>query len=350
LTTCYFDYIIILLKASFKNGWRSFRPEDVRITQKNYVGMSIALFAVLIFLFAKYLPVYATNAPLLMLGMVFLAMTVAITIIFCLVVITKRRYVRQQWLTLNRFRHLLFLMVKRDFVTRYRRSVLGVLWSLLNPLLTMLIMTMVFSHLFRFDIPNFPVYLLSGRILFDFFSDSTTQAMNSVLDNAGIIKKVYVPKYVFPVSRVLSSLVNLGFSFIAFLLVFIITRATFHWTILLVPIPIILLFIFSLGIGMILSSIAVFFRDMKHLYVVSMTLLMFLTPIFYPVSILPESIFHLIHFNPLFHFVGYFRALALEGFVPGFWTNIICIGLALLALCCGLYVMMTKQDKFILHL
>jgi len=320
------------------------------VTKKHYVGISVALSVLLIPLFLLYLPIYAANSFLLILGTAFLAMTVAITVSFCLIAATKREYVKAQLTTLKRFRYLLFLMVKRDFVTRYRRSVLGVLWSLLNPLLMMLVLTMVFSTLFRHDIENFMVYLLSGRIIYDFFSESTTQAMNSVINNAGIIKKVYVPKWIFPVTRVVSSLVNLGFSFIAFLLVFFITRAPFHWTIFLVPIPIIYLFIFAMGVGMVLSSIAVFFRDISHLYGVAMVLLMFLTPIFWPVSILSERVFHLLHFNPLFHFLNYFRALALEGFIPGFWTNIICLGFALAALCCGLYVKMTQQDKYILYL
>jgi ABC-type polysaccharide/polyol phosphate export permease len=208
----------------------------------------------------------------------------------------------------------------------------------------------VFSFLFRFEIANFPVYLLSGQIIFGFFSESTNQAMGTLIANAGILKKVYVPKYVFPLSRVLSSLVNLCFSFLAFLLVFIITRAPLHWTMALIPIPIIYTFIFALGIGMLLSSLAVFFRDLTYLYAIFLTLLMYLTPIFYPVSILPERVRVFIGLNPMFHFVDYFRNVALNGVVPDLWANIVCIGFALSALCCGVYVFMSKQDRYILYL
>jgi len=262
----------------------------------------------------------------------------------------SKEYIIRQWQTLNRFKHLLRLMIKRDFVTRYRRSVLGVLWSLLNPMLTMLVLTMVFSFIFRFEIPYFPVYLLSGQIMFVFFSEATTQAMGSITGNAGIIKKVYVPKYIFPVSRVISSLVNLSFAFIAFVFVVIITRAPLNWTLILFPIPMLYTFMFALGIGLLLSALAVFFGDLAYIYGIGITLLNFSTPIFYPVEILPDRVYQLMRLNPMYHYVSYFRSLALDGVIPGLWTNLICIGFALAAICAGLYVTMAKQDKFILYL
>ena len=279
----------------------------------------------------------------------FLALTAAIVTAFVLVLIFKRDFVKWQLFSFNKFKHYLRLLVKRDFISRYRKSVLGVIWSLLNPLLLMLVMTLVFSYLFG-DIENFPVYLLSGQIIFGFFNESTTQAMTSLIANEGVIKKVYVPKYIFPLSRVLSSLVNLLFSFIAFLLVFIITRAPFHWTMLLIPIPIIYTFVFSLGIAMIMSSLAVFFRDLTYIYGVFLTLLMYLTPVFYPVTIIPESFLPLYGFNPMYHLVDYFRDLALRGVVPDLWSNMVCIGFALAALCGGTYVFMKQQERYILYL
>ena len=280
----------------------------------------------------------------------FLSVTAAVVTAFVMILIFRQDFVKKQSHTFNKFKHLLRLLVKRDFVSRYRRSVLGVLWSLLNPLLTMLVMTMVFSYIFRFQIEFFPVYLLSGQIIFGFFSESTTLAMGSITGSAAIIKKVYVPKYIFPMSRVISSLVNLAFSFLAFLLVFIIIRANFHFTIFLVPIPIIYTFIFSLGIGMLLSSVAVFFRDITYLYGVFITFLTYLTPLFYPVSILPEWVRQILGLNPLYHFVDYFRNLALYGVIPGLWANLVCLGFALAALCGGAYVSMSQQDKYILYL
>jgi len=327
------------------------------LSKKHFAIMAVVLSVVLFVPFFFYLPIEVAdhrpgNVPLLAVNAGFLAITAALLLVGCLILITKKNYVKRQAITFVRFRHLLALMVKRDFITRYRRSVLGVLWSLLNPILTMLILTMVFSQLFKFEIPDysFPVYFLSGQIIFGFFSESTTLAMSSIVGGGGIIKKVYVPKYIFPISRILSSLINLLFSFIAFLIVFIVMGETFHLTFLLIPIPIILLFMFSLGVGMLLSSISVFFGDINYIYGIGMTLLMFLTPLFYPVSILPERVYYLIHLNPLFHYVSYFRELALSGTIPGLWSNIICIGFALAALSIGMFVTMTQQDKYILHI
>ncbi|MCL2387269.1 MAG: ABC transporter permease [Defluviitaleaceae bacterium] len=324
-------------------------------TRKHYMGATLLLSVVLSIVFFIYMPIEVAdhrpgNVPLLVINSVFLAVTASAMVIGFVIILTKPDYVKTQILTMGRFRHLLLLMIKRDFVTRYRRSVLGVLWSVLNPLLNMLIITMVFSHIFRFDIENFPVYYLSGSMIYGFFSESTTLAMGSITGGAGTIKKVYVPKYIFPVARVLSSLVNLGFSFVAFLGVLFITGAPVNWTMFLIPIPIVYLIIFCMGVGMILSAVAVFFRDMNYIYGVGTTLLMFLTPIFYPVDILTPRMYHLIHLNPMFHYVTYFRDLALNGVVPNLWANIICIGFALAALSMGIYVKLSQQDKYILYL
>jgi len=125
---------------------------------------------------------------------------------------------------------------------------------------------------------------------------------------------------------------------------------SFSWTFLLIPIPIIFIFIFSLGVGMLLSSLSVFFRDISYIYGIGTTLLLFMTPIFYPVSILPDRVYYLIHLNPLFHYVTYFRELTLTGTMPGLWSNIICLGFALAALAVGMFVTISQQDKYILHI
>ena len=314
------------------------------------VLLTIVYFILLMLLPESIVGARAENMLLFAPKILFLGLAAAVTTSVILIFIFKRQFITWQFTSFNRYKHLLRLLVKRDFISRYRKSVLGVLWSLLNPLLTMLVMTWVFSNLFRFSIENFPVYLLSGQIIYGFYNESTTLAMGSVISNEGIIKKVYVPKYIFPISRVLSSLVNLLFSFIAFLLVFIITRAPFHWTMLLIPIPIIYTFVFSCGVAMLLASLAVFFRDLQYLYGVFTLLLMYLTPLFYPVEILPEWMIPIIGFNPLYHFVDYMRCVALNGTVPDLWSNVVCIGFALAALCCGVFVFMSQQDKYILHL
>ena len=327
------------------------------LTKKHFAAIAFLLTAVLTVLFFLYLPIEVAghrpgNVPLLLVHAGFLAVTVAIVCVILLILLVRREFVINQVLTFHRFRHLLFLMVKRDFVTRYRRSVLGVLWSLLNPVFTMLIMMMVFQEFFKIEVPDyeFAVYFLSGHFIFGFFSESTTLAMGSIVSNGGIIKKVYVPKYIFPVSRILSSLINMFFSFIAFMVVFLVMGEPVTWRFLLIPVPIFFLLLFSLGVGMLLSSLSVFFRDLNHIYGVGMTLLMFLTPIFYPVTILPDRVYYLIHLNPLFHFVNYFRALTLSATLPGVWTNVMAIGFALAALGFGMFATMTQQDKYILHI
>jgi len=282
--------------------------------------------------------------------LLFLAITAAIVTAFLSILIFKRDFLSGQFNTFNRYKYYLGLMVKRDFVARYRKSVLGVLWSLLNPLLTMIVMTIVFSYMFRFQIENFPVYLLGGLVLYNFFNESTSLAMDSVIAGENVIKKIYVPKYIFPLARVISSLVNLAFSFLAFLLVFTITGVPFKWTMLLLPIPIIYTFVFALGVAMLLSSLTVFFRDLKHLYRVLLLLWMYMTPLFYPVSSIPEWFMPIYGLNPLFHFVDYFRKLTLDGIIPDLWSNMVCIGFALASICVGVYVFMSKQDRYILFL
>ena len=188
----------------------------------------------------------------------------------------------------KKFQPLLQELVARDIKIKYRRSVLGVLWTLLNPLFMMVVLSVVFSNLFRMDIENFPLYLLSGQLVFNFFSDSTTNSMSAVIGNASLIKKIYVPKYLFVISRVFSSFINLMASFTALLLVMVAMRAELHWTVLLIPIPLMLLVLFCLGISLILSAITVKFRDIMHLYSVFTTALMYLTPVIYPMSMLPD--------------------------------------------------------------
>jgi len=281
---------------------------------------------------------------------VFLAIIGAISTCFLLILIFKRDFISWQLLSFSRYKSYLRLMIRRDFVSRYRKSILGVLWSLLNPLLTMLVLSMVFSKLFGITTPFFPVYLLSGQVIFNFFNEATTMAMNSVIASEGIIKKIYVPKYIFPLSKVVSSLVNLGFSFIAFMIIFLSMGVPFNWTMVLIPLPIIYTFVFALGVAMFMSSMAVFFRDLTYLYGVLLTLWMFMTPIMYPVSILPDWLLPYYGLNPLYHFVDYFRSVAMWGIVPDLWSNLVCISFALASLCLGTYVFMIKQDRYILYL
>lgn len=249
-----------------------------------------------------------------------------------------------------KFRPLLNELVARDIKIKYRRSILGVLWTLLNPLLMMVVLSVVFTNLFKFDIENFPIYILSGQAIFNFYSDATNNGMASILGSASLIKKVYIPKYLFVVSRICSSVINLAASFSALLLVMMAMRVELHYTIILSIIPVLLLIVFSLGIGLFLAALVVKFRDIMHLYSVFITALMYLTPVIYPMSILPDWLSKIVRFNPLTNYLMMFRNVMLNNTVFG--VGDLCIGIleAGVSLAVGLFVFYRNQDTFILNL
>lgn len=250
----------------------------------------------------------------------------------------------------KKFQPLLYELVARDVKIKYRKSVLGVLWTLLNPLLMMVILSIVFSNLFRFDVENYPLYLLSGQILFNFYNESTNGAMTAILGNAALIKKVYIPKYLFVLSRIASSSINILSSFCALVLVMLFTRQELHYSMFLVVIPIIYLIVFSLGVGLILAAITVKFRDVMHLYTVFLTALMYLTPVIYPIDMLPGWVRVIVSLNPLTGILNIFRNVTIYNTIPSLGEFlgslvIVCITLAL-----GLWVFYKQQDEFILNL
>ncbi len=251
----------------------------------------------------------------------------------------------------NKYRFLLQELVLRDVKLKYRRSVLGIFWSLLNPLLTMTVITIIFSQLFRFDVPNYHLYILTGIVLFSFHSEATTSAMNSILNNSGLIKKVYIPKYILVFAKTASSLVNLGFSVIAIFVILLFSDVKFTLINLMFPLPLLYLFIFATGIGLILSVYTVFFRDLAHLYTVGLTAWMYLTPIIYPIEIVPEK-FHFIvkTINPLYYFLLCFREIILYSQPPSLQLHFSCLSIALFTFIVGLYVFFKNQDRFILHI
>lgn len=249
-----------------------------------------------------------------------------------------------------KYRGLLREFVIRDLKVKYRKSFLGYLWSLLNPLLMMLVLNAVFSSFFKFDIPNFPVYLMSGQIIFNFFAEATTMAMSSILNSGSLIKKVYVPKYIFPLSRVASSLITLFFSLLAIVIVILITGVEITPKILMFPLPLLYVFAFATGIGLIVSVLAVFFRDLLHLYGVLLTVWMYLTPLFYPVSAVPNYVKSWIYSNPMYYFIKAFRDIVLYNQFPSLHTQLACIGFAMASLFIGLGVFYKCQHKLILRI
>ena len=245
---------------------------------------------------------------------------------------------------------LLFELVLRDIKIKYRRSVLGVFWTILNPLLMMIILWFVFSNLFRFDIENYAIYILSGQIIFNFFQISTTDAMMSIVGNGGLIRKVYIPKYLFVLAKILSGTVNLGASFVALLFVMLITGTKIHLEILLCILPLFLLMTFAVGTGLFLAALAVKFRDILHLYGVFCTALFYLTPVIYPVSILPDQVKAVVGINPLTQILEMFRSLILDGKMVEYGAALMTIGSCMAVLLIGAAVFWKRQDTFILDL
>ena len=221
---------------------------------------------------------------------------------------------------------------------------------MLNPFFTMLIIAMVFSSFFKFAIENFPVYLLTGQLIFNFFSEATNTAMGSILENAALIKKVYVPKHIFPIARVLSSCVNFILSLPGLVLVIVITKASIKFSIIFSLIPVLYVLLFCFGIGLLLASITVYFRDMFHLYSVLLTAISYLTPLFYPKEIVPEKYMFLIKLNPMVYFVDLFRDMVYYGKIPTLEEHLNCIFIIIISLFIGTTVFNINKKKFILHI
>lgn len=250
----------------------------------------------------------------------------------------------------KKFRPLLGELIARDIKTKYRKSVLGVLWTLLNPLFMMIILSVVFSNLFKFDVEYFPVYLLSGQLIFNFYNEATTNAMGAIVANGPLIKKIYVPKYMFVLSRIFSSSINLLASFTAMIFVMLAMRVELHYTVLLAPIPLFFIVFFSLGVGLILSAITVKFRDIMHLYSVFVTALMYLTPVIYPMSILPEWLKKIVLLNPITNILMMFRDVMLNNMLPSIGSILLATVETAAVMIIGLYVFYKRQDTFILDI
>lgn len=247
------------------------------------------------------------------------------------------------------YRFLLGQLVSRDFKTRYKRSVLGVLWSMLNPLLTMSVQYMIFSNIFKWDVNNYAVYLLVGTVTFNFFSEATQAALVSITGSASLITKVYIPTYVFPISKVLSACINLAFSTIALYIIIFIQGLPLNWFHLLIPLLYILLSMFSCGLGMILASLMVYFRDTQFLYGVVITLWMYLTPLFYTVDIIPENLMKYYQINPMYQYVTFFRTLVLDASMPTVGQFAWCIGYAVVFLVLGIGIFRKLKRNFVLY-
>lgn len=207
-------------------------------------------------------------------------------------------------------------LVSREVKRKYARSYLGIVWSVLNPLMTMAVMSMIFSTMFRRSIENFPIYYLTGSIFWQLFSTATNTAMSALVDNKNLLMKVKMPKQTFIMAREYTALTNFGYTCIAYVLMLLVFRIEPSWTMLLFPIPVLCILMFSMGIGYFLSILYVFFGDIKYLYSVILTLWMYLSAIFYPVDQLPEQVASLVGMNPIYVCINFARQIVMYQTVP----------------------------------
>lgn len=252
--------------------------------------------------------------------------------------------------TFKSYNGLLWEFVKRDIKLKYRNSILGILWSMLNPLLVMVVLTFIFSNLFKNKIPNFPVYCLSGRLIYDFFAQSTNQCMNSITGKSSLIKKIYVPKYLYPLSRVISTFIIFLISLIPLIIIMILTKVKISIMFMFILYPLICLLLLSLGWGLILATTNVFFRDMQHLYSVVLLVIMYASAIFYSADIINAQYIKILNLNPIYPIINVFRDCILYGKITNIESWILCSVYAILAVIAGLIIFYKKQDKFILYI
>lgn len=243
-------------------------------------------------------------------------------------------------------------LVKKDFKLKYRRSVLGVAWSVLNPLLMMVVMAVVFTQMGASDasIPNFPIYLIVGNTVFTFMTDATNQGMSSIISAAPLLKKVKISRWVFPVQKVLFSGVNYLLSMVAVALVMVFYRWTPSIYLLYFPLFLVYLSVFCAGLSLLLSAAAVFFRDVIHLWGVIITAWTYATPVFYSITILPQWLQRLELWNPMYLLITYARDLMLWRCDPGLGLNLRCACMALASLAVGMLVFHKNEHRFILYI
>lgn len=247
-------------------------------------------------------------------------------------------------------RNVLSQLVAQQVILRYRRTALGYLWTLINPLLMMSIMAVVFSILFKADLKTFAVFLFAGMIPWNFFSSVVTQSGTSFISNEGLIKKIYLPKVIFPLSIAFASLIDSLLSFLALFAIILALGGMFSWSLLFLPISFVLLFLFTMGLGLIMSIATVFFRDLQHIVLVAMQGLFFLTPILYKHDVLTGKVAWLVGLNPVTPFITLFRAPLIEATLPSGSVLLQAAAISTAAMSIGLFVFLRQEKKIVFRL
>lgn len=261
------------------------------------------------------------------------------------------KYINNLKYAFHKYSFLIQQLVSRDFKVKYKRSVLGVLWSLLYPVLTMSVMAIVFSNVFKLSTPgvNYLVYLMTGLVIFNYFSEASNLAMSSVVANFSLINKVYIPKYIFPLTKCLFVGINFLLTLIPLYAIILITGTGLNFWHLLLPYAYICLFLFTVGMGFIISTISVFMRDMFYIYGVVLTLWTYLTPIMYDINTLNPTFALILKFNPLYQFINFARSIILYGNCPTIGQFAGCAISSLTVFVLGIIIFKKNQDKFIYY-
>ncbi len=253
---------------------------------------------------------------------------------------------------LKRLRQHQFLfeeLVKRDFTKKYKRTVLGMAWSILAPLMNLLIMWLVFNNFFGNNVDHYVVYLFAGQLIFSYFSDATNLGMSSLVGNAGIFTKVNVPKYLFLFSQNVSSLINFGLTLLIFFAFVAIDGIAFTWKFVFLVYPVVCLVIFNLGLGLILSALFVFFRDMQYLWSILTQLIMWLSATFYTIDSYSHTVQCMFLLNPLYLYIRYFRKIVLEGTIPTPQFHLLALAYAVGAFVIGAYMYRRYNHEFLYY-
>ena len=247
-------------------------------------------------------------------------------------------------------RNVLKQLVAQQLILRYRRTLLGYLWTLINPLLMMSVMAVVFSTLFKADLKTFAISLFAAMIPWNFFSSVVTQSGSSFINNEGLIKKIYLPKVIFPLSITFALLIDSLLSFLALFAIIVALGGTLSWSLLFLPISFLLLFLFALGLGLIMSIATVFFRDLQHVILIAMQGLFFLTPILYKHDALAGKVAWLVGINPVTPFIALFRAPLIEAALPSGSILLQTVAISFSAMAIGLFIFLGKEKKIVFRL
>lgn len=250
---------------------------------------------------------------------------------------------------LKTYQFLFEELVKRDFKKRYNRTVLGIVWSVLSPLLMLSVMAVIFGNFFGRSIEHYVIYLFGGQIIFNYFTEATNEGMLALVSNSSIFTKINVPKYLFLFSKNVSALINFLIILLIYFFFVVLDDISFTWAFVLLIYPIVCLIIINIGIGLILSALYIFFRDIQYLYRIFTQIVMYGSAIFYSVDILPQHLQTLFYCNPIFVCITYFRSIVLHNTVPDLWLHLLLAGYAIVLFGIGCWVYKKYNYKFLYY-